>query len=150
MYTDRCVFLALLAGSSGSFACVVSGNSDGDGVRLRGGTRIRWAGIDAPEVSSCRVGGKCTQGNGQASKSALARLIAGGTMSCNAVGRSYDRTVAFCSTGVLDLSCSQVTRGYAMRRYANKERVCRRWLTKVGDQRVRRCSPSSRHRNAGG
>lgn len=48
MYADLCVILA--------FACVVSGSSDGDGVRFRGGTRTSWTGIDAPEVSFCTNG----------------------------------------------------------------------------------------------
>jgi endonuclease YncB( thermonuclease family) len=109
----------------GSFSCSVASVTDGDTLRCTDGTRVRIAGIDAPEVSPCAAGRQCVAGDGQASKRALAGLASGRTLSCRAVGTSYKRVVAFCSAGGVDLSCAQVSAGQAIKRYSEKDRVCR-------------------------
>jgi endonuclease YncB( thermonuclease family) len=111
------------AGSA--FSCSVASITDGDTLRCKDGTRVRIAGIDAPEVSSCRKGRECVAGDGQASKRALAAMAAGRTLSCRRVGTSYKRAVAFCSADGADLSCAQVKAGQAVRRYGKREQVCR-------------------------
>jgi len=109
-----------------AFACAVLYVSDGDTLRCQDGTRVRLAGIDAPEMAGhCRPGRVCTPGDPLASRAALSRLAAGRTLSCRSVGTSYNRVVAFCSAGGADLSCSMVRTRRAVARYANRERVCR-------------------------
>lgn len=108
-----------------SFSCSVASITDGDTLRCADGTRVRLAGIDAPEVSACAKGRQCVAGDGQASKRSLASYASGRVLRCEAVGTSYKRVVAFCSSGALDLSCAQVKAGQAVVRYAQKKRVCR-------------------------
>jgi len=108
------------------FACAVLYVTDGDTLRCRSGERVRLAGIDAPETAGhCRRGRVCTPGDPNRSKAALERLASRQTLSCRKVGTSYNRVVAFCSVGGVDLSCAQVRAGQAVKRYANKEKVCR-------------------------
>ena len=108
------------------FACAVLSVTDGDTLRCRDGTRVRLAGIDAPELPGhCQPGRQCTPGDAYASSRALSRLAAGRTLTCRTVGTSYDRIVAFCASGGTDLSCAQVRNGHAALRYANRDQVCR-------------------------
>jgi endonuclease YncB( thermonuclease family) len=108
-----------------TFSCSVARITDGDTLRCSDGTRVRIAGIDAPEVAACAPGRKCTPGDATASKRSLAAMASGKTLNCRKVGKSYDRTVAFCSAGDTDLSCAQVKAGQAVQRYARKDEVCR-------------------------
>lgn len=108
-----------------AFSCTVSSITDGDTLRCADGTRVRIAGIDAPEISPCAQGRHCTPGDANASKRSLAGMASGRTLSCRRVGTSYKRAVAFCSAGGTDLSCAQVMSGHAVRRYAAKDEVCR-------------------------
>jgi endonuclease YncB( thermonuclease family) len=107
------------------FKCRVASITDGDTLRCADGTRVRIAGIDAPETSDCRSGRQCVAGDAQASKRSLAALAGGQMLTCEPVGTSYNRVVAFCSAGGVDLSCAQVRAGQAVRRYQEQERVCR-------------------------
>jgi endonuclease YncB( thermonuclease family) len=108
------------------FACVVLSITDGDTLRCRDGTRVRLAGIDAPELPGhCRQGRKCVAGDASASTRTLASLAFGRTLTCRKVGVSYDRVVAFCETGGIDLSCAQFRGGHAVARYAGREQPCR-------------------------
>jgi endonuclease YncB( thermonuclease family) len=107
------------------FSCSVASITDGDTFRCADGTRVRLAGIDAPEVSACVKGRQCVAGDGQASKRSLAGYASGRVLRCEPVGTSYKRVVAFCSAGTLDLSCAQVKAGQAVVRYARQDRVCR-------------------------
>ena len=101
-----------------SFACPVVRVHDGDTFTCASGERIRLRAIDAPEIGECRGhGGRCVSGDGYASRDALRRLALGRTAICRPSGRSYDRTVASCSVGKLDLSCAQVRAGQAVERY---------------------------------
>ena len=113
------------AAPAGLFTCSVATITDGDTLRCTDGTRVRLAGIDAPEISPCAPGRKCVSGDGTASRRSLAGLAHARTLRCEAVGTSYKRIVAFCSAGELDLSCAQVRAGQAVTRYSEKARVCR-------------------------
>lgn len=108
-----------------TFSCSVASITDGDTLRCADGTRVRIAGIDAPEISACAANRKCVSGDPQASKRSLANLASGRTLSCRPVGRSYNRVVAFCAAGTVDLSCAQVKAGQAVTRYAQRKAVCR-------------------------
>jgi endonuclease YncB( thermonuclease family) len=108
-----------------TFSCSVASITDGDTFRCADGTRVRLAGIDAPEVSACAKGRQCVAGDGQASRRSLASYVSGRMLRCQPVGTSYKRVVAFCSRGPMDLSCAQVRAGQAVVRYARQERVCR-------------------------
>jgi endonuclease YncB( thermonuclease family) len=81
-----------------SFTCSVIRVTDGDTLRCSDGTRVRLAGIDAPEISPCRSPRKCVPGDADASRRVLASLAADETLTCRHVGTSYSRTVAFCSS----------------------------------------------------
>lgn len=115
----------VISGTGSSFSCSVASITDGDTLRCADGTRVRIAGIDAPEISPCAEGRQCTAGDGAASKRSLAAVASGRHLTCRRVGTSYKRVVAFCSAGGVDLSCAQVKAGQAVRRYATKEQVCR-------------------------
>jgi endonuclease YncB( thermonuclease family) len=115
----------LTASRGSTFSCSVASITDGDTLRCTDGTRVRIAGIDAPEVSPCRKGRKCVAGDGRASGQSLSNLASGQTLSCRRVGTSYKQAVAFCSSGGVDLSCAQLRAGQAVRRYGAKGRVCR-------------------------
>ena len=110
-----------------AFVCAVVWIIDGDTFICRGGWHVRLAGIDAPELAGhCAAGRHCTPGNAKASLRGLIRLAKGRQARCEAVGRSYDRVLAFCSVGGVDLSCAQVSGGYAVIRYSFGPQVCNR------------------------
>lgn len=101
------------------FTCLVlAAPYDGDSWTCSSGVKVRAAGIDAPELHGChgRRGRTCVPGDGQASKRALERMIAGQTLRCVSTGRSYQRTTAWCwSPRVGDVSCALVRAGVAVR-----------------------------------
>ena len=106
------------------FSCPVVRVHDGDTFTCASGARIRLQAIDAPEIGACRGhGGRCVSGDGYASRDALRRLALGQTALCRSSGRSYDRIVALCSVGAIDLSCAQLRSGQAAERYGR--RTCR-------------------------
>lgn len=118
-YTARVITaLALLA------ACTAT---DGDTIRC-GGERVRIAGIDAPELKRCPRTRVCVPGDGQASKRALASMIAGRELTIVRTGRDrYGRTLARVYAGGRNVACELIAGGFAVRRYdrrATKE--CRR------------------------
>jgi endonuclease YncB( thermonuclease family) len=108
-----------------SFSCRVAKVTDGDTLRCADGTRVRLAGIDAPEITPCKQGRRCVSGDAQASRRVLASLAADETITCRRVGTSYSRAVAFCSSQGVDLSCALVRNGYAVKRYSEQDKVCR-------------------------
>lgn len=111
-----------------TFACTVASVTDGDTFRCSNGTRIRLSSIDTPEMpGSCQPGRNCAPGNPYAAKAALARLIAGRTVQCEPVGKSYNRIAAWCSVGGQDLSCAMVRSGHAIRlpKFDREGRLCR-------------------------
>jgi micrococcal nuclease len=110
-----------------AFACAVSWIIDGDTFICRDGRHIRLAGIDAPKLAGhCAAGRHCAPGNAKASLHSLIALAKGREASCEPLGRSYDRVLAFCSVGGADLSCAQLRAGQAIRRYSFGPQVCRR------------------------
>lgn len=99
------------------FGCTVASVHDGDTLRCLDGTRVRLAGIDAPELAGCRGrrGRICVAWDGQASRRALAGMVQGRTLACRRVGTSYRRVVAWCFDGPRDISCAMVASGRAIR-----------------------------------
>ena len=103
-----------------AFICAAPVAVDGDTLRCRGQGLVRLLAIDAPELPGhCRAGRVCTPGDGAASTRALAGLIAGREVRCEARMRdNYGRLLARCSAGGADLSCRMVADGWAVERYA--------------------------------
>jgi endonuclease YncB( thermonuclease family) len=88
---------------------------DGDGVEIDG-TKIRLFGIDAMETGQyCRRADGSRWRCGQYATVALDRLAGGREIRCNvrAVDR-YDRPVAVCRVGDVDLGAEQVKNGWAV------------------------------------
>lgn len=87
---------------------------DGDTIEVRG-TRIRIGGIDAPESDQT-----CTRADGRpyrcggAAASFLDDMLVGRTVTCVANGTSYDRVVAACEVGGVDVGSSMVAAGWAL------------------------------------
>ena len=88
--------------------------NDGDSITLKG-ERIRLQGIDAPEYAQiCKQGGNpypC----GRRSREALADLIKGGSLEC--IGWEHDRynrLLAVCTAGNVELNRTQVEQGWAV------------------------------------
>lgn len=93
---------------------------DGDSLHCRapgrqGYEKIRLIGIDAPEMRGhCRPGRTCAQGDPEASKQALARLVEGRPVRLERQGTDiYGRTLAFAWVNGVSLSCAQVRGGHA-------------------------------------
>lgn len=110
--------------------CAVAYVNDGDTLRCFDGTRVRLAAIDAPEMHGChgRPGRVCVSGDPVASKRNLERLTLGRTLQCRQTGTSDNRIVAWCSADGADLSCAQVTGGFAVHwlTYDRRGELCRR------------------------
>lgn len=107
------------ADSADAFTCPSVRIIDGDTFDC-GSTRIRLQGIDAPEKDGqCRPGRDCTPGDPVASTRSLAALTQFAKVQCTRTDIDhYGRTVARCSASGVDLSCEQVRRGHAVKRYA--------------------------------
>jgi endonuclease YncB( thermonuclease family) len=93
--------------------------TDGDTLRC-GDIRIRLEGIDSPEMGGkCRPGRQCVDGDPDASKANLQRLVSRDVMECTESDRDhYGRIVARCVVAKVDLSCEQVRTGHAEYRYS--------------------------------
>jgi endonuclease YncB( thermonuclease family) len=104
------VAMSAPAGQIVGYARVV----DGDTIEVQG-TRIRLHGIDAPEMDQ-----HCKRANvpvacGQEAKAALARIIGGGTVACDAHGLDrYGRTIASCVAHGSDIEREMVREGWAV------------------------------------
>lgn len=106
------------------FVCPAPHVVDGDTLKC-GATRVRLARVDAPELPGhCRRGRRCAPGDGQASKSALTRFIAGRTLRCAPVpyidgARTahdrYGRIVARCTVAGVDVGGWMIANGWAVR-----------------------------------
>ena len=81
---------------------------DGDTLRIDG-ERIRFLGIDAPEIHGCRQGRVCVPGNGQASKRSLQAMMDGRARWAD----RYGWTLAQVYVGGRNVACEQVRRGQA-------------------------------------
>jgi len=110
--------LGLTLPTEDAIACRNPRVIDGDTFDC-GGTRIRLAGIDAPEMPGhCREGRECTPGDPYAARRHLVALTRG-AVSCRRVDTDvYGRTVARCETGDgNDVSCAMIADGHAVHRY---------------------------------
>lgn len=112
--------MSLFLAAASLFICTAPAAVDGDTLRCGGGVGlVRLLAIDAPELPGhCRTGRRCVEGDGRASKRALAALIAQRQVTCSPEGRDhYGRVLARCSAGGADLSCTMVSSGFAVERY---------------------------------
>lgn len=105
--------------------CAVAAVTDGDSIRCKDGTRLRLAGIDAPEMSLCRRGRICAPGDPKASRDNLRRL-AGPSIRYRIVDANqcrrgfqatdpYGRRVVRTYAGGVDLGRAQLQGGFAIR-----------------------------------
>lgn len=95
---------------------------DGDTIVIQG-THIRLSGIDAPESKqSCEASGRAYQCGEQATE-ALIRLLAGQPTECTEVTKDrYQRIVARCQVGSIDIGGWMVEHGWAIayRKYSTE------------------------------
>lgn len=89
--------------------------SDGDSFRL-GNERVRLLGLDAPELAqTCRAADATSWPCGRIARDRLAALLAGGSLQCLPEDRDrYDRLLARCSVGGMDLGATLVGEGLAI------------------------------------
>ena len=86
---------------------------DGDTLTLTGGAKIRIFGIDAPELRQrCEKDNVCVPCGEQARE--VLKELAKGDLVCEARGKSYDRTVARCTSGGVDIALAMVEAGQAV------------------------------------
>ena len=121
----RCLLASLAVALllCGAVQAELSGSAtvvDGDTLRL-GGQNVRLHGIDVPErKQTCLVAGK-RWACGRAAARALAKRVAGRSVSCTATDRDrYGRVVTVCRAADVDLNAWMVTNGWALayRRYS--------------------------------
>ncbi len=103
------LLLACLSASAGEVVVV-----DGDTLEIAG-TAYRLHGIDTPEP-----GQKCNRPNGKKwpcgneATDALTVLVRGKDITCDNRGRDdYDRTLAVCKAGLIEINDTMVRRGHA-------------------------------------
>lgn len=87
---------------------------DGDTIALNG-QRIRFKGMDTPETKqSCKLEGK-DYACGNTATAELRKLIGNQTVTCTSDGRDrYNRILAFCKAGNVDLNRTLVEQGWAV------------------------------------
>jgi endonuclease YncB( thermonuclease family) len=102
--------------------CTVASVTDGDTIRCAEGTRIRIAGIQAPDRQSSRpcrlhdLNYQCDDRAYARSKAIVTRLVLHKRLPCTPVDRSYKRIVATCHLpDKRDLSCAIIASGAAVR-----------------------------------
>lgn len=115
----RHLFLLLSVWSLHSpvLAEIIEGNAtvvDGDTIDMTG-TRIRLAGIDAPEAAQTCSNGGVDWACGKEATASLAAIIKGSPVVCTTVSTDvYGRKVAQCRNKVYDLGHEQLRRGMAI------------------------------------
>ncbi len=99
-----------LAPESGAFTAV-----DGDSLR-KGESEYRLHAIDAPELhQECQDGAGRGYPCGRQARDALRRLVSGKTLDCRIIETDrYERLVAACSAGGIDINNEMVRRGWAI------------------------------------
>lgn len=97
--------IILGAAASGLILCADPRVIDGDSFACDGNLRIRLWGVDSPERHTPE---------GPAATRALSNITRGQTLVCKAKGHSYDRTVAQCWIGRMDVGGEMVRRGQAV------------------------------------
>lgn len=112
-----------------TFVCNVASITDGDTLRCRDGTRIRLHAISARETDeTCSPGHPCPAASAMAATEELTRLAAGRQLSCERVGRSYNRVTAICADEAgLEINCAMVRSGTAelWDRFNAQRAICR-------------------------
>ena len=99
-----------------AFVCHVTAVSDGDTFHCQERpVRVRLKDIDAPEIHGCRKGRICAPGDGYASKAALTRILASGTVHCVQYGTDrYRRPLVRCRVNGQDIGQTMLSTGYAV------------------------------------
>ena len=114
---------------------VISGRAtvvDGDGLEI-GGAKIRLFGVDAPEIDQyCQRDDRTRWRCGHYASVELDRLVASHEVACTVrTVDQYDRPVAVCRVGDVDVAETQVRNGWAVayrkftKDYADEEDVAR-------------------------
>ena len=112
-------FGILIFSSANSDLLIVT---DGDTIRI-GDERIRFSGIDAPEIKQTCIYQEIEFKCGEFSKNLLIEKISNQQVNCIREGKDqYGRTLAECFVGKESLSSYLVREGYAFayRKYSNK------------------------------
>ena len=138
----HCIFLAagLMVMASSAFAIEKHEGSpsieDGDSLRIDG-KKIRLHGVDAPETDQlCINAGSSLYSCGVAARAYLARLAGASRIMCS--GSQYDqyeRLIAKCYSGTIDLSAEMVRAGWGLayirysKDYMSEEMAARSRLT---------------------
>lgn len=94
---------------------------DGDSLEING-QRVRLFGIDAPEFDQTCTKDGAQWACGAEAADQLSRLVTGREVRCVANGvDQYQRLLARCSVGGMDVNAAMVERGYAIafRKYSN-------------------------------
>jgi len=118
----KLVFLILFLFSSKCFADIQLIIIDGDTIRI-GEERIRFSGIDAPEINQTCISEGVEVFCGQISKSLLVDKTSLEQVKCISEGKDqYNRTLAECFVNGESLSRYLVRQGYAFayRKYSKK------------------------------
>lgn len=105
-----------------AFLCLVTSVHDGDTFTCADRTRVRIAGIQAPDFADtepCRQGRAdyvCSDRAARASQRTVSSLVLRRRLSCEPLGPSYNRVVARCRLpDGRDLSCAVIAAGAATR-----------------------------------
>ncbi|MBU6167198.1 MAG: thermonuclease family protein [Alphaproteobacteria bacterium] len=99
--------------------CVSPAAIDGDTIRCANlPASVRLIGIDAPELHGCPKARRCAPGDGQASRRALAQLLASGPVLIRRQGDGgFGRIAGRVWAGRVDVNCAMIRSGHAIRRY---------------------------------
>ena len=118
----KLIFIILFLFSSKCFADIQTIIIDGDTIRI-GEERIRFSGIDAPEINQTCISEGVEVFCGQISKSLLVDKTSLEQVKCISEGKDqYNRTLAECFVNGESLSRHLVRQGYAFayRKYSKK------------------------------
>ncbi|MNV10327.1 hypothetical protein D3C71_1008440 [compost metagenome] len=96
--------------SAARFSCDVAYVNDGDTFRCQSGERIRLHAVAARERDeTCSPGHPCPAASAASATARLESLVAGRTVECEQVGRSYNRLTAICWTATgEEVNCAMV------------------------------------------
>ena len=113
-----CLFLLNISNTRSSVIKII----DGDTIHING-EKIRFSGIDTPELKQTCINNKKIIFCGLEAKNLLAKIIDNRDVNCISEGKDqYKRTLAECFVGDLSISSYLVREGYAFayRKYSKK------------------------------